>query len=87
MVTTGFVHGGDAKSYDLGDDHPLSPLRRELAGELIRAYGLLERPGVEVITPRMATDEEIARVHAPAYIAAVRRYGADPTLSASWEAG
>jgi acetoin utilization protein AcuC len=87
MVTTGFVHGGDAKSYDLGDDHPLSPLRRQLAAELIRAYGLLERPGVEVIAPRMATDEEIARVHAPAYIAAVRRYGADPTLSASWEAG
>ena len=30
---------------------------------------------------------QIERVHAPAYVAAVRRYSADPALAAAWEAG
>ncbi|MEW6583371.1 MAG: acetoin utilization protein AcuC, partial [Actinomycetota bacterium] len=73
-------------AYNLGDEHPLSPVRRELAAELIRAYGLLRHPDVTVITPRRATDEEIARVHAPAYIAAVKRLGTEPDLAHAWEA-
>jgi acetoin utilization protein AcuC len=86
MSRTGFVVGEGLMAYDLGDDHPLSPVRRQLAVELIRAYGLLEREDVEVIAPRVATDDEITRVHAPAYVAAVKRYGADPSLGVAWEA-
>jgi acetoin utilization protein AcuC len=74
-------------TYDLGADHPMTPLRRRLAVDLIRAYGLLDRPGVEVIVPEPASDDEIQRVHAPAYVAAVRRYSATPALAAAWEAG
>jgi len=74
-------------AYDLGDDHPLSPERRRLAVDLIRAYGLLDRDDVVLLEPRAATDEEIGKVHAPAYIRAVRRYGADPAMAVAWEAG
>jgi acetoin utilization protein AcuC len=85
-VRTAFVYGEEMLAYDLGEDHPLSPVRRELAVELIRAYGLLDRPDVRVVAPRPATREEIERVHAPAYVAAVRRLSADPSLSVTWEA-
>ena len=66
MARTAFVFDEHMADYDLGDDHPLSPLRRQLAVEQIRAYGLLELPDVHVVTPRPATDAEIERAHAPA---------------------
>ena len=87
MTRTAFVHTEAGPSYDLGADHPMQPMRRRLAVELIRAYGLLDHPGVQPIDPRAATDAEIERVHAPAYVAAVRRYSATPALAAAWEAG
>ena len=78
MTRTAFIHDERMLRYDLGDDHPLSPIRRQLAIDLITAYGLTEAPGVYHVTPRAATDEEIERVHAPAYVKAVKRYSADP---------
>jgi acetoin utilization protein AcuC len=87
VTRTAFVYGEASQSYDLGDDHPLTPVRRLLAVELIRAYGLLETPGLEMIEPRVASDEEITRVHAPSYVAAVKRYSADPGMAVAWEAG
>ncbi len=86
MTRTGFVGRDALGAYDLGDDHPLSPTTRTLAVELIRAYGLLDREDAIEIEPVAATDEEIEKVHAPAYVAAVRRYSADPDLAAAWEA-
>lgn len=87
MTTTAFVDRQGLAGYDLGADHPLSPVNRELAIDLIRAYGLLDRPDVTVIPPRAVNDDVIARVHAEAYIQAVKRYGANPTLAAGFEAG
>lgn len=86
MTRTAFVEIAAGPVYDLGADHPMSPLRRRLAVELITAYGLLERPGVERITAQAATDEDIQRVHAPAYVRAVRRYSETPALAAVPEA-
>ncbi len=85
-MTTGFVGRDALGAYDLGDDHPLSPTTRSLAVELIRAYGMLDRDDVVEIEPEPAPDELIERVHAPAYVAAVRRYSAEPELAVAWEA-
>jgi acetoin utilization protein AcuC len=87
MARTAFVYGENLLAYNLGDEHPLSPVRRQLAVELIRGFGLLDRPDVTLVEPRSALLEEIERVHAPAYVGAVRRYSAEPALAASWEAG
>ncbi len=86
-MRTTFVLPDGSTAYDLGDDHPLNPLRRMLAADLIRACGLLEREGVTSITAGPATDDQIERVHAPAYVAAVRQFSRSPALAASWEAG
>lgn len=86
MARTGFVGRDALGAYNLGDEHPLSPTTRSLAVDLIRAYGMLDRPDVVEIDPGRATDEQIQTVHAPAYVAAVKRYSADPDLAAAWEA-
>jgi acetoin utilization protein AcuC len=86
VTRTAFVHAEGGPSYNLGDDHPMTPLRRQLAVDLIRAYGLDEHPGVVPMRPEPASVERIERVHAPAYVRAVRRFSASPALAASWEA-
>lgn len=87
MSRTAFVHAGGGPSYNLGDDHPMTPLRRRLAVDLIKAYGLHEHPDVVPIAPGPAPVELIERVHTPAFVAAVRRYSANPLLASGWEAG
>lgn len=87
MTRTAFVHADGGPSYNLGADHPMTPLRRQLAVDLIRAYGLDDHPDVVRVVPEPAEVERIERVHAPAFVAAVRRYSANPALASAWEAG
>ncbi len=86
MTRTAFVEIGAGPAYDLGPDHPMNPLRRRLAADLIAAYGLLDRPDVERVEATAASDAEIERVHAPAYVRAVRRFSDAPALAAAPEA-
>ena len=57
-------------AYDLGEAHPLNPLRLTLSIELMGACGILI-PGV-VISPKEATEGELMLVHSIGYIEAVR---------------
>ena len=87
MGTTAFVDRQGLAGYDLGTDHPLAPVNRESAIDLIRMYGMLDRPDVRVLEPGPGDEELIARVHTPAYMAQVRRYSAQPALAHAFEAG
>ncbi len=60
-------------SYDLGDTHPLNPLRLTLTVELMEAFGLLG-PDV-VISPPAATEDELLLAHSSTYIETVRHAG------------
>lgn len=59
--------------YRHADWHPLQPRRVKLAVELIRSTGLGEH--AEWLSPREATEQELALVHAPSYVNLVRRLG------------
>ncbi len=61
--------------YRFRPDHPFNPKRLELAVSLIEAAGLLEGEDLSVVPPRMASEEELLRVHDPEYIATVRSLG------------
>ena len=65
--------------YRLSEDHPLQPLRVQLAVELIRSSGLIDF--CELVPPRPATDAEIALCHSPEYISIVDRLSSPATLS------
>lgn len=68
--------------YDFGQGHPMAPLRVDLtmrlAGELgvTRAPGRPDGPGLRIVPARLATLDELATVHTPAFIEAVQRVGA-----------
>lgn len=86
MAQTGFVGRDALGHYDLGPDHPLSPLTRELAVGLLRAYGLLDREDVVQIDPQPVSDALIEEVHDPAYVAMVKHYAANPMEATSLDA-
>ncbi len=76
-----------------GGDHPTDRRRHQLAVALCREAGILEAEGVvHEPAPGPLPDEALARVFAPAFIRAVRRYSRTPILasepeSAQWGIG
>src|SRR5579864_5090058 len=63
--------------HHLSDEHPLQPIRVQLAVDLIKSTGLIEY--AHLLPPRAATDEELELVHSPEYVQLVRELG-DPVL-------
>jgi acetoin utilization protein AcuC len=69
------VYGDVSLSYDFGSEHPLTPRRFGPSIDLMRTIG-----AARFLEPRVGTDEELRRLHAPEYIRAVRRFSDDPFL-------
>lgn len=78
MPKAALIYDPALAEYDLGDGHPMDPLRLRLTVDLMEAYGLLD--SIDVIPPKAATIGELSRVHAIGYIEAVQ-------LSSDWGAG
>jgi acetoin utilization protein AcuC len=71
------VYGDELMKHHLSDEHPLQPIRVQLAMELIRSTGLIEH--CHLLPPRAATDAELELVHTHEYVALVRALS-DPAL-------
>ncbi len=70
-----------------GGDHPTDRRRHQLAVALCRESGLLNLDSVSTAqVPGPLSDDELARVFAPAFIRAMRRYSRTPLLAAEPEA-
>jgi acetoin utilization protein AcuC len=67
--------------YDFGPLHPMAPIRLELTSRLVADFGLMGESGVHVVTAEPATDDVLATVHEPAYVAAVRAASLDPAAA------
>jgi acetoin utilization protein AcuC len=73
---TAFVWSDSLAAYDFGPEHPLAPVRVELAVRLARDLGLLA--DLDVLDPPVADDDLLGLVHTPAYVDAVRRASTAP---------
>jgi len=58
--------------FDFGAHHPFKIHRLGLTYELIRAYGLVDRPDVGILLPREATEEEACGFHSQGYLETLR---------------
>ncbi len=58
--------------FDFGPRHPFKIYRLGLTYELIRAYGLVDRPEVDVLPPRVATEQEAMEFHSQGYLETLR---------------
>ena len=81
------IHDGE-HGMRFGGDHPTDARRHQLAVALCRESGLFELPNVAIEPgPPPLGDEALARVFAPAFIKAIRRYSAQPILASGPDAG
>jgi acetoin utilization protein AcuC len=71
------VYGDALMKHHLSDEHPLQPIRVQLAVDLIKSTGLIEY--AHLLPPRVATDEELELVHSPVYVQLVHELS-DPVL-------
>lgn len=88
QAKSAFVFSDAYTSYKFSEDHPFNPKRLVMTTDLIRRLGILEK--AQIIEPRPATEEELARVHDPRYLDAVKRASlpdADPDLFGAWGIG
>lgn len=72
------IWSDDYLGYNMGGDHPMHPVRIDLTMRLARSLGVLDRPGVEIIAPTAATDDQLERIHTARYIDAVRNAPGHP---------
>ncbi len=76
------VFGPRSLQYDFGPHHPLTPLRFGPGIDLLRHVG-----AEPALAPEPVDDEVLLQVHLPEYVAAVRRFSADPSLAGAMGIG
>lgn len=78
MIKVGFIYTEEYQKYDFGKEHPLRPLRLKLTYSLMEKLQLLSNPTLEIFSPRLATKEELERVHSSEYIEIVKKLSENP---------
>ena len=78
MDKVALVYTEEYQNYNFGKDHPLRPLRLKLTYSLMKKLKLLENKRLEVIEPRLATKEEMERIHSSEYIEIVKKLSENP---------
>lgn len=73
MKKTAFIFSPNQLSYKFSDSHPFNHKRLVLTMDLLKSINALDE--TQIIPARMATDEEIALAHDPAYIDVVKKAG------------
>ncbi|WP_449537274.1 acetoin utilization protein AcuC [Ferdinandcohnia sp. Marseille-Q9671] len=68
-----FVYSDQLLKYRFSDDHPFNQTRVKLTYDLLKNLNMLDE--MDIIKPRMATDEELELVHDPKFIEAVKLAG------------
>ncbi len=74
----GLIYTEDYQKYNFGKDHPLRPLRLKLTYSLMEKLGLLKHERLSIMTPRLATQQEIERVHSAQYVYIVKKLSENP---------
>jgi acetoin utilization protein AcuC len=74
-----FLSAPAAWEHGHGPQHPLKPERLQRTFELLQEYGAFDAPNVHVVTPRPATEDELALFHTREYVKVTRALSAGNT--------
>ena len=57
----------------------MKPVRLRYTRELLQAYGAFDAANISLVSPRTASEEELATYHTREYLRAVQRFGRGET--------
>jgi acetoin utilization protein AcuC len=80
MARCVLVYSPALGEFDFGPGHPLRAERVQRTYDLIEAYGVLARPGIETAQPQPASEERLLTIHSWPYVNAVKRASAGEQL-------
>lgn len=80
-VPTTLVWEPELASCNFGQHHPMNPERLIATAQLSQLLGLFDLPQVTIEKSYVASDQELALVHTPDYISAVKKAGEDTQAS------
>ncbi len=72
MAKAAFVYEDTLSQHSLRQDHPMRPVRLRHTYELLNAYGAFQDSESLLVTPRVATEEEVRSLHSAEYVSAVQ---------------
>lgn len=72
-MTNALIYTDAYLNYEYGPMHPLRVIRLKLAFELIKAYGLLTLPSVQLLSTPKASEEDLALFHDREYLEVLKR--------------
>lgn len=73
MMKTLFVYSDDMLAYKFRDDHPFNQQRVKMTLDLLKECNVINES--QIISPKIASDEEIALIHDKEFIEAVKQAG------------
>lgn len=76
-----FIYEDSLSRHELRSDHPMRPVRLRYTYQLLQEIGAFDHPGAVLLDPRSATEEELAWLHTPEYVAAVKALGSGSLLA------
>ena len=76
MRRAAFIYEDALSRHELRSDHPMRPVRLRYTYQLLQEYGAFDHSGAVLLDPRSATEDELAWLHTPEYVAAVKALGA-----------
>jgi len=77
-----FIFNEQEVRYRFNDEHPFNQKRLLLTVDLLRRIGALHAS--DIVTPRLATDEELLAVHSEEYVQAVKKLS-EPNPDLKWD--
>ena len=81
MSRAAFIYEDSLSRHQLRSDHPMRPARLRYTYELLHHYGAFDHPDAVLLDPRSATDQELAWLHTPEYVGAVKLLGSGSSIS------
>ena len=81
MSKAAFVYDHQVSSHVLRGDHVMRPARLRYTYELLDAYGVFGRESAALVSPRLATVEELLTFHTREYVEAVEGLSKGPDES------
>ncbi len=85
--TTSFIYSHEQSQHVLSPTHPMRPIRLMHMHELMCSVGLLDSESIATESPRLATDDEIAKFHDSDYIEVVKAIDAGAIVPAMHQFG